>query len=134
MEVIKYKAYIIELGGTAEVDSIDLKNQKVVVDIANGAWDGTHYNFDEVELMRYIGMEDKNGVEMYTGMKVKYAKIKYTDCSREEIESMGEPIIGKLYFAEGIWFGIEREDETGNIFWAGSVDGEEFEVLDEKTN
>src|SRR6185312_2497547 len=130
MTHIKYKANVKHLGATVQVDLIDFKYKYVEVDFSGGI-EASEYSFDDVELYRSIGLADRNGKDMYENDLVKYTRIKYTDCNREEIEEVSETLIGRLYFAEGLWFGIEFEDGTGSIFWAGTVDSEEFELVEE---
>lgn len=131
MNNIKYKAYIRSLGWTVPVELIDFKYKYVAVDLSDGQGDTSEYNFDEVELYRSVGLTDKNGKDMYENDTVKYTKIRYTDCSREEIEEAYEPLIGKLYFAEGIWLGIQFDDGTGSVFMAGTIDSNDFEMLND---
>lgn len=125
----KYKAHIKHLDWILPVETIDFKYKEVEVDLSDGQGDTSNYRFDEIELMKYVGMEDKNGRDMYEGELVKYTKIFYTKCSREEVQEVLEPVVGRLYYSEGIWLGIQFEDGSGTIFMPHTIYSEEFEIL-----
>lgn len=84
---------------------------------------------DDVVVRQYIGMNDKNGEELYEGNTVKYTKTTYTDCSRKEVQEEQEPVIGRLYYAEGMWLGLLLEDGSVSIFMPGNIHSDEFELL-----
>lgn len=80
----------------------------------------------EFKLIRYTGLKDKDGREVYEGELVEYTRIVYADCSRTEIEDVEEPIIGEIYYAEGLWLGVRFIDGTGKLFLPGQVFSEEY--------
>jgi uncharacterized phage protein (TIGR01671 family) len=87
----------------------------------------------EYKILRFTGIQDKKGKEVYEDYVVKYTPIIYTDCGRSEIERQLDPILGTIYYAEGLWLGIKFQDGTGRLFHPGQFSSdepnEELEIL-----
>lgn len=112
MRDIKFRAWEKNLKEIISVDSINFEAGLINMELA---W----RTFEEIELMQYTGMKDKNGVEVYDG-----------DIIREDIEKGGPPIIVSVVWEDGAFYGKERTHDPEYLlkeFLNGEVIGNIYE-------
>lgn len=133
---IEYKALVKQLGWIVPVERINFDCKTVEVDLTDGKGDTAEYDFDEVELLPYIGIEDIHQKKVFRGDIVKVRETIYTDCSREEVEEVRE-YIGEVVWHLYGWF-VAKKTERGiqyNSLWLWNIEGEEddtMEILDNR--
>ena len=66
MREVKFKAFIKQLKWLVPVTDIYFRHEVIECDLT-GNGDTSVFTYEEVELMQYTGLKDKNGVEIYEG-------------------------------------------------------------------
>lgn len=67
MDKLKFKAVIKKLGWVVDVSRIYINEEYVEVIFDNETGDSAFYDFDEIILKRYTGLNDINDIEIYEG-------------------------------------------------------------------
>ena len=117
MREIKFRAWHKPTQLMDDVALIDFYNEKIGILYADPVMQCESiqkYNFNEVELMQYTGLKDKNGNEIYEDDILKTWIGGYEQASPYVVEDMR-----KLYFElkrDNSYYRIQKTEILGNIY------------------
>ena len=104
------------------------KNYKLYFNGAVSIEDTWASNDSIIEL--YLGIKDKNAVEIYAGDIVKFHY--FTEELGEDLGVVeGEKeLIGHIVFQGlGLWFASDTEENSGYLIWFNGIHEESFEII-----
>lgn len=132
MREIKYRAYIKnknprvpkETNKMVEVKSLHLGSKKAIIGYSGGNYS---IKFDEIELMQYTGLKDRNMKEIYEGDIVEFKDI--GEEGYEYKEGFDFDNIAQVVYKNGIYT-LSNFGETDNSYYATNcTDAERLEEV-----
>lgn len=124
---IKFKAIIKETNEIFPVTTI--WENSVCLDLTDSDYEYNSkvYGNDEIELLQYTGLKDKNGNKIFDQDNIKLKRVFFTDCSRQEVEKI------ECYEGTIIWFkhgwALNFDNKYLPMFWFDE-ESDELEILD----